>query len=395
MNTLDRRAWLKRGALTAAGAMVMPHLSFGETPKAPLVFDAQGKAVYTPFFKEFLPDNYREMPDLAAKLNANENPYGPSPKAITALQGVASKGNRYAWYELFDFIEKIAAKEGVKPENIMMGPGSSDLLEKTAMVMFMDGGNVVSADPSYMSLIRVAEATGASWKAIPCKEDWSHDLKAMETAIDSDTKLVYICNPNNPTGAMTDHQEMVDFCSRVSEKVPVFIDEAYMGFLDDGAKKSMVSLVNEGKDVIIARTFSKIHGMAGLRVGYIVAKEDTLEKIQKITRGGMGISYTSIFAASASMDDVAFQDKSRKLNAECREYTTEALKSMGFEPIPSYTSFIIFPIEMEGKAFLEKMTAQKVGVRAFEINDRNWCRVSMGTMDEMKLFTAALKKVLV
>ena len=395
MNTLDRRAWLKRGALTAAGAMVMPHLSFGETPKAPLVFDAQGKAVYTPFFKEFLPDNYREMPDLAAKLNANENPYGPSPKAITALQGVASKGNRYAWYELFDFIEKIAAKEGVKPENIMMGPGSSDLLEKTAMVMFMDGGNVVSADPSYMSLIRVAEATGASWKAIPCKEDWSHDLKAMETAIDSDTKLVYICNPNNPTGAMTDHQEMVDFCSRVSEKVPVFIDEAYMGFLDDGAKKSMVSLVNEGKDVIIARTFSKIHGMAGLRVGYIVAKEDTLEKIQKITRGGMGISYTSIFAASASMDDVAFQDKSRKLNAECREYTTEALKSMGFEPIPSYTSFIIFPIEMEGKVFLEKMTAQKVGVRAFEINDRNWCRVSMGTMDEMKLFTAALKKVLV
>ena len=395
MNKLDRRAWLKRGALTAAGAMVMPHLSFGETPKAPLVFDAEGKAVYTPFFKEFLPDNYREMPDLAAKLNANENPYGPSPKAITALQGVASKGNRYAWFELFDFIEKIAAKEGVKAENIMMGPGSSDLLEKTAMVMFMDGGNVVSADPSYMSLIRVAEATGASWKAIPCKDDWSHDLKAMEAAIDSDTKLVYICNPNNPTGAMTDQQEMVDFCSRVSEKVPVFVDEAYMGFLEDGAKESMVSLVNEGKDVIIARTFSKIHGMAGLRVGYIVAQEETLEKIQKITRGGMGISYTSIFAASASMDDVAFQDKSRKLNAECREYTTDALKSMGFDPIPSYTSFIIFPIEMEGKAFLEKMTAQKVGVRAFEINGKNWCRVSMGTMDEMKLFTAALKKVLV
>jgi len=395
MNKLDRRAWLKRGALTAAGAMVMPHLSFGETPKAPLVFDAEGKAVYTPFFKEFLPDNYREMPDLAAKLNANENPYGPSPEAITALQGVANKGNRYAWFELFDFIEKIAAKEGVKAENIMMGPGSSDLLEKTAMVMFMDGGNVVSADPSYMSLIRVAEATGASWKAIPCKDDWSHDLKAMEAAIDSDTKLVYICNPNNPTGAMTDHEEMVDFCSRVSEKVPVFVDEAYMGFLEDGAKKSMVSLVNEGKDVIIARTFSKIHGMAGLRVGYIVAQEETLEKIQKITRGGMGISYTSIFAASASMDDVAFQDKSRKLNAECREYTTDALKSMGFDPIPSYTSFIIFPIEMEGKAFLEKMTAQKVGVRAFEINGKNWCRVSMGTMDEMKLFTAALKKVLV
>lgn len=392
--TIDRRSWLKRGALTAAGAMVMPNLSFGETPKAPLVLDEKGNALYTPFFREFLPEK-REFPVWEAKLNANENPYGPSPKAIAALQKVAQKGNRYAWFELFDLIEKIADAEGVKAENIMMGPGSSDLLEKTAMVMFMNGGNVVSADPSYMSLIRVAEATGASWKAVPCKKDWGHDLKAMEAAIDSDTKLVYICNPNNPTGAMTDHEELLDFCSRVSEKVPVFVDEAYLGFLEDGAKKSMVSLVQQGKDVIIARTFSKIHGMAGLRVGYIVANESTLGKIQKITRGGMGISYTSIFAATASMEDVAFQDKSRKLNAECREYVYKTLNEMGYEYIPSSTSFIIFPIEMDGKAFLEKMNAEKVGVRAFEINGSNWCRVSMGTMDEMKLFATALKKVLI
>lgn len=397
MKTLDRRAWLKRGALTAAGAMVMPHLSFGisEMPKAPLALDAQGNAIYTPFFKEFLPAFSREMPLLEAKLNANENPYGPSPKAISALQKVAFKGNRYAWYELFDLMGKIAKEEGVDIKNIMMGPGSSDLLEKTAMVLFANGGNVVSADPTYMSLIRVAEATGASWKAIPCKADWSHDLKAMEAAIDADTKLVYICNPNNPTGAMTDSAELVDFCSRVSEKVPIFLDEAYMGFLEDGAKQSMVSLINEGKDVIIARTFSKIHGMAGLRVGYIVAQESTLAKLEKVTRGGMGIAYTSIFAATASMDDVAFQDKSRKLNAECREYVYQSLDKMGFEYIPSSTSFIIFPIEMEGKAFLEKMTAQKVGVRAFEIMGKNWCRVSMGTMEEMKLFTKALEKVLV
>ena len=397
MKTLDRRSWLKKGALTAAGAMAMPHLSFGisEMPKAPLALDAQGNAIYTPFFKEFLPDYSREMPVLEAKLNANENPYGPSPKAISALQNVAFKGNRYAWYELFDLMGKIATEEGVDIKNIMMGPGSSDLLEKTAMVLFANGGNVVSADPTYMSLIRVAEATGASWKAVPCKADWSHDLKAMEAAIDADTKLVYICNPNNPTGAMTDSAELVDFCSRVSEKVPIFVDEAYMGFLEDGAKQSMVSLVNEGKDVIIARTFSKIHGMAGLRVGYIVAQESTLAKLEKVTRGGMGIAYTSIFAATASMDDVAFQDKSRKLNAACREYVYQSLDKMGFEYIPSSTSFINFPIEMEGKAFLEKMTAQKVGVRAFEIMGKNWCRVSMGTMEEMKLFTKALEKVLV
>lgn len=395
MSTLDRRAWLKRGALTAAGALVMPNLSFGETPRAQLKFDKRGRTLYSPFFKEYNASVFPDETKLLAKLNANENPYGPSPKAVEAFKNTAHMGNRYAWRELFDLMDKIATLEGVDAKNVMMGPGSSDLLEKTAMVMFADGGNVVSADPSYMSLIRVAEATGASWKSIPLKEDWSHDLKAMEAAVDADTKLVYICNPNNPTGSMTDAKELVDFCSRVSEKVPVFVDEAYMGFLEDGAKQSMVSLVNEGKDVIIARTFSKIHGMAGLRVGYIVALESTLDKIQEITRGGMGITYPSVYAASASMDDKEFQDKSRKLNAECREFVYKTLDDMGYEYVPSSTSFILFPIEMEGEAFLEKMTEQQVGVRAFDIMDKNWCRVSMGTMDEMKIFATALQKVLV
>ncbi len=391
---LDRRDWLKKGMLTAAGAFVMPHLSFSETPKAPLKYDSEGRTLYSPFFKEY---NAKFFPDpkvLLAKLNANENPYGPSPMALTALTNVAGKSNRYAWQELFDLVDKIALEEGVDPRNIMMGPGSSDLLEKTAMVLFAKGGNVVSADPSYMSLIQVAQATGATWKGVPLKEDWSHDLKGMEAAIDDDTKLVYICNPNNPTGSLTDAKELLDFCSRVSEKVTVFIDEAYLGFLEDGAKQSMVSLINQGKDVIIARTFSKIHGMAGLRVGYIVAQESTLDKLQEITRGGMGIAYTSIFAASASMDDITFQTKSRKLNAAAREYVYKSLTKMGYTYVPSSTSFILFPIEMEGKAFLDKMTELQVGVRAFKIMDKNWCRVSMGTMEEMKIFTEALGKVL-
>ncbi len=395
MQTLNRRAWLRRGALTAAGAMIMPQFSFGEAPRAQLKFDGRGRTLYSPFFKEYNATFFPDETKLLAKLNANENPYGPSPMAVEAFKKTAHLGNRYAWRELFDLMDKIAVLENVDVKNIMMGPGSSDLLEKTAMVMFAKGGNVVSADPSYMSLIRVAEATGASWKSIPLKDDWSHDLNGMEAAIDADTKLVYICNPNNPTGSMTDHAELVDFCSRVSEKVPVFVDEAYMGFLEDGAKKSMVSLINEGKDVIIARTFSKIHGMAGLRVGYVVAQEATLDKIQAVTRGGMGITYPSIYAASASMDDIEFQNKSRNLNAECREFVYKTLDDMGYEYVPSSTSFILFPIEMEGEAFLEKMTAQQVGVRAFDIMDKNWCRVSMGTMDEMKIFATALQKVLV
>jgi histidinol-phosphate aminotransferase len=394
--TVNRRDWLKRGVLTAAGVMAAPYLTYGAFPQAPITLDQQGNLPYTPFFKEYLPLASMEPLELNAKLNANENPYGPSPKAITAVAENAFRGNRYAWTELFDLMNKVASFEGVKQENVMMGPGSSDLLEKTAMVFFQNGGNIVSADPAYMSLIKVAEASGATWKPVKLKEDWSHDLAAMEAAIDANTKLVYICNPNNPTGSMTDHAELLDFCERVSDKVPVFVDEAYLGFLgDEFAERSMVSLVNKGKNVIIARTFSKIHGMAGLRVGYVVALEKTLEIIQKITRGGMGIAFPSIYAATASMDDIEFQKKSIKLNADCREFVYKTLDSMGLTYVPSSTSFIIFPIEMDGKEFLEKMTAQKIGVRAFEFFDKNWCRVSMGTMEEMKLFTAALEKVLI
>lgn len=381
--------------LTASGAMIAPYLGFGETPRAPLHLDTEGNAIYSPFFKEYLPEDFKDFPMLEAKLNANENPYGPSPMALQAFKNAAAGGNRYAWKELFQLIDKIAVFEGVKSKNIMMGPGSSDLLEKTAMVLFMNGGNVVSADPAYMSLIRVAEATGGSWKPVPLRADWSHDLKAMENAIDKDTKLVYICNPNNPTATITNTEELLDFCSRVSEKVTVFVDEAYLWFLEDGAKNSMVSLINQGKDIIIARTFSKIHGMAGLRVGYVIGQEKTLGKIQKITRGGMGISYPSVYAAMAAMDDIAFIDKSRELNAKSRQYVYESLDKMGIEYVASHTSFMIFPIEMEGRTFLEKMVEQKIGVRAFEFMDKNWCRVSMGTMKEMELFTNAIAKVLV
>ncbi len=392
---IHRRNWLKKGVLATGGILAAPYFSYGESPRTPLPLDHQGNAIYSPFFKEFLPENFREFPELDARLNANENPYGPSPLALEALKKAAPGGNRYAWKELFQLIDKIAEFEGVAPENIMMGPGSSDLLEKTAMVLFMNGGNVVSADPAYMSLIRVAEATGGSWKPVPLKEDWSHDLDAMEKAIDSETKLVYICNPNNPTGTITDSEALLDFCSRVSESVPVFVDEAYLWFLEDGARHSMISLINQGKDVIVARTFSKIHGMAGLRVGYAIAQEATLDKLQRITRAGMGISYPSVFAAMGAMDDTAFLNKSRDLNAKARDYVYTSLTNMGFAPVPSHTSFMIFPIEMDGKAFLSKMTALKVGVRAFQFMGKNWCRVSMGTLEEMQLFTKAINKVLV
>lgn len=389
---IDRRSLLKKSLLTLGGMAVAPHLSMGAFGGMPYRLDGQNRFYYSPLMREHIVFP-AEPPEIKAKLNANENPYGPPMSAQKAAAESVSLGNRYAWKELYDLVDKIAKKEGVTADYIMMGPGSSDLLEKVALVLFMKGGNIVSADPTYMSLIKVAEAVGAKWKAIPCKSDWSHDLKAMEAAIDSETKLVYICNPNNPTGAMTSATELMDFCSRVSEKVPIFIDEAYLELAEGSDAKSMVSLLAQKKNVIIARTFSKIMGMAGLRIGYIAALPETLKSIQDITRGGMGIAYTSIFAANAALSDTEFQETTKKLNTAAKTYLYAELDKMGFKYIPSSTNFVIFPITWDGKEFLKKMGAQGVAVRSFDIQKKTWCRVSIGTMDEMKLFVSALKGI--
>jgi histidinol-phosphate aminotransferase len=392
-STANRRNWLKSGLLTIGAFAFSPHLSMSGVLRKSTKDSSNKDFQHSPFFKEFTPKEILQINATSARLFANENPYGPSPLALKAFTKNAFTGNRYAWEQLFSLIDKIAKKEGVSSKNILMGPGSSDLLEKFGMALFLNGGNIVSADPSYMSMIKVAEATGASWKAIPLKKDWSHDLETMESAIDEETKLVYICNPNNPTGSMTDHEKLLAFCSRVSDKVPVFVDEAYLDFLPDAQERSMVSLVSQGKNVIVARTFSKIYGMAGLRVGYVVGLPETLEKITRFTRAGMGLTLPSIYAAIAAMDDQVFTEKSRTLNAETIQYVYDNLKPMGVEYVESYTNFIIFPIQMDGNEFLTKMQSEKVGVRAFEFMNKNWCRVSMGTMDEMKLFIQAFKKV--
>ncbi|ACT93844.1 pyridoxal phosphate-dependent aminotransferase [Dyadobacter fermentans] len=389
-HNIDRRNLLKSGLMALGGMAIAPHLTAGAFENTPLSLDPENRIYRSPMVREhFLPSDFK-APKIVAKLSSNENPYGPPMTAQKAVAESVKNGNRYAWKEMYDLIDKIAKKEGVTPDHIMMGPGSSDLLEKVALVTFMKGGNIVSADPCYMSLVSVAKSVGATWKPVPCTADWSHDLKAMEAAIDKDTKLVYVCNPNNPTGAITKGQDLLDFCSRVSEKVPVFVDEAYIELAVGADTQSMVSLLTQKKNVIIARTFSKIMGMAGIRVGYIAAQPEFLAGINKITRGGMGISYTSIFAASASLDDKDFQGNTRKLNHEAKTYLYENLDKMGYKYIPSYTNFVLFPISIPGKELLSKMTAKGIAVRSFDVQNKPWCRVSIGTMDEMKAFVGAL-----
>jgi histidinol-phosphate aminotransferase len=384
MKNINRRNWIKTSMLGIGSISLLPGTLLGKGSAA-----AQKGWSRESMLWEINP-LYNEI-KMKARLLANENPFGPSPKVLKAISDSISLGNRYGHGDAAYLISMLAEKEGVKPENIMLGPGSTDLLEKTAIVLCKDGGNVVSADPSYMSLVNTAQAMGGSWKAVPLKKDYAHDLGGMQSAIDAETKLVYVCNPNNPMGAITASSSLKEYCKIASKKVPVFVDEAYLEFMDKPEENTMVDLVSKGYDVMVARTFSKIHGMAGLRIGYLVATEERIKSITSLVRGTMGLCVTSLKGAIASLQDPSFLTDCRKWNKESREFTSEQLHGMGLQEVPSYTSFMIFPIEQEGKAFAKKMMDQGVGIRVYSIADSPWCRVSMGTMDEMKLFVDALK----
>ncbi|MCF0069132.1 histidinol-phosphate aminotransferase family protein [Dyadobacter sp. CY261] len=391
---INRRSLLKSGFASLGAVAAAPFLAEGAFAGTPLRLDKSNRIFYSPMVRGHYLDIQPDMNKMVARIGSNENPYGPPPLARKAIAEAIEKGNRYGRQELKTLTDKIAAKESLTSDYIMMGNGSGDLLEKTALALFKEGGNIVSADPTYMSLIRVAESIGATWKPVPCKSDWSHDLDAMEKAIDKDTKLIYICNPNNPIGAVTSTKSLTDFCGRVSEKVPIFIDEAYIELVEGADNTSMVALLKQNKNVIIARTFSKIMGMAGLRVGYIAAKPSTLDTIRKTAKGGGGgIAVTSVTAAIGALDDIEFQNNTRKLNTEAKTYLYENLKAMGYKYVPSYTNFVIFPINMPGKEFLKKMVDKGIIIKALDIQNKPWCRVSIGTKDEMKLFVSALQEI--
>lgn len=383
MKNLSRRAWLRTSAFGLGGISALSSLPLhGSTNLTNSSYKSLVREL--PFMENF-------QTPMRARLLANENPFGPSPKAQQAIMESISQGNRYGHSDAQYLIEIIAEKEGVKPANIMLGPGSTDLLEKTAIALCRHGGNVISADPSYLSLVNTAKAVGANWKAVPLTADQSHDLSGIAQAIDSDTKLVYICNPNNPMGSVTDFEAVKTFCKANATKAPIFVDEAYLEFLDNPQEKSAVNLVAEDHDVIVARTFSKIHGIAGLRIGYMVATEERVKSVTDMVRSTMGLCITSLKGAIASFQDEAFIAECRALNKASREFTSEQIHQLGYQEIPSHTSFMIFPIRSKAETFSKTMVEQGVGIRMYAIDNKPWCRVSMGTMEEMNYFIEALK----
>ena len=379
----NRRSWLKTTALTAIGATAIPFQSLASYPADLYRVDPMGM---------FIPDEV--LADISVRLYANENPYGPSPKARQALAEAAHLGNRYPWMQTPELRNMIAKKEGLKASNIMLGAGSTELLAKAGIAYGMaKGSNIVFASPTFMSLPNFAKAAGAKWKTVPLTASYAHDLDAMEAAIDSNTSLVYLCNPNNPTGTITPTNDIRAFCKRISKRVPIFVDEAYNDFHPTPKEAAVSDLIEEGYQIISARTFSKVHGMAGLRMGYIMAPDSMLKKISPFGGRDMTISIATLKAAIASYTDTDFIQSCLKKNRTTLDYVNVELEKKGIQYIPSYTNFMMFPIQMDTDSFRKKMAAKGVGIRGWMMNGKPWCRVSMGTMEEMEKFVDALNSI--
>jgi histidinol-phosphate aminotransferase len=394
-NTISRRHLLRTGAILAGGLPFASGLLSGVTagPHGPRI---------TPPSERFpLPSNEMIEQEIAlkaptalkARLFANENPFGPSDKAKKAILDAIPSSYQYPFMFQKDMYQKIADFEGITPDNILMAAGSTPLLLAAAMYFSKPGGNIITGDPSYTDLPSKAVHFNENWIKVPLTADYKLDLDAMEKAIDANTGLIYICNPNNPTATVVDKDRLKAFCARVSQRVTVFIDEAYIDYLDDPAGTTMIPAVKAGQNIIVARTFSKLYGFAGLRVGYIAAQPDMIKKLSIYTPGPMSITATSLQAALVSYQDKEYMQTALAQTIASKNYLYDVLTKEGYSYIPSSANFVLFPIKMDGKQFADEMMKRGVGVRNWKLAGKDYCRISIGRMDEMQAFAAAFKEI--
>ena len=389
---MNRKEWFKNSGIYLAGGLsifsgeIMPRLKSINDIKISLKSSRK-------FVSDF--DFMRTMPSdkNIIRLMANENPWGPSKRATDAILSSVKEGNRYAFSLIDNFKTKIAKYENISLDQILLSPGSSNILTGAAIYNYQIGGNIIAAEPSYSDMPDFAEEIGCEVRWVPLDSEFKLDLDAMEKNIDENTSMVYICNPNNPTGTKLKTSELRDFCVRTSRYTNVFVDEAYLEYQENPKAESMIDLVNKGLNITILRTFSKVYGMAGIRMGYAVSGKDMIEKLKSTTRSHQSLTVKALSGASEAFQETEFLYSIKKKTSESREYLYSILRKEGYEYIPSSTNFVMFPINMEGERFVQEMWKRGVGVRSWEFNNQDWCRVSLGTMENMQFFEKAFKQI--
>jgi histidinol-phosphate aminotransferase len=329
------------------------------------------------------------MPADAVRINANENPMGPCPEAAEAIHQIVQQGGRYGYEKTFAFVALMAEMEGVPGEYVLPFAGSSDPLHRAVIAYTGPSRSFVVADPGYEAGERAAAFIGAKTVRVPLRKDASHDVQAMAQA-DPQAGLIYLCNPNNPTGSVTRKEDVEYLVNNKPKGAVVLLDEAYV-HLSSTAEPGR-ALVAADKDVIILRTFSKIYGMAGLRAGAAMARPDLLDKIKGYGAGALPV--TGMVAAIASLNAKDLVPKRRKIIADIREETVEWLDKKGYSVMPSEANMIMIDVRQPGRSFAQAMIKEKVAIGRTWPSMPNHVRVSIGTREEMAKFRAAFARVM-
>lgn len=373
-NTIDRRSWLKTAGLAGAFSM------FGGATALANPFEQSSQ--------RFIADDFDAVP---IRLSSNENPYGPSERMRKAMIANFDHACRYPFAYTNELLQMIADRHGVTTDHIVLTGGSTEGLKAAGLTYGLHGGEIIAAKPTFLAMQNYAAQFGAHIHDVPVDEKMGHDLEAMEKRISSKTGLVFVCNPNNPTGTLIPAATMRDFCQSVSHRTIVFSDEAYFDYITTPNYPSMIELVKEGLNVIVSRTFSKIYGLAGIRIGYLIARPDIAARLNDNVMANTNVP--AIFAAIEAMKDEAFYNMSVAKNVECKGLIYKTLDDLGLEYVKSHTNFVFFKTgkdirELQGEFFMRGM---QVG-RPFP-PFMDWCRISTGKVEEVKAFTKILREV--
>lgn len=323
------------------------------------------------------------------RLGSNENPHGPSTLAMQAMKEAIAVSNRYQWDMNGLLRTSIGEMTGHTKEHIALGAGSSELLGIVSLWAAYKKGNVVASEPTFKLWMPAARRMGLPTKLVPLTDSKHNDLKGILNAIDEDTKMVYLCNPNNPTGTVSPTSELEQFIKKVAVKTIVLLDEAYTDYYDT---PSMSKLIDSYPNLVIAKTFSKTFGMAGARVGYVLSHPTTIKQLNEFQAwANAGPSAVSMQGALAAIKDKEFVDYCKKENIKAKEVLYKGFDDLGIKHIKSFTSFVYFDTASYKQDIPTLLQANQImGARSFEQNS-TWLRISIGKVSEMEKVVAVLK----
>ncbi len=332
------------------------------------------------------------VPRDVIQLNSNENPYGPSHRALKAITHSERVASRYPDAQETAAIEALARLHGVQPENVILGCGSGEILRMADMAFLAPGKNLVVCQPTFEAVLAYARVTHADPVQVPQTADFRHDLPAMAAACNDRTGLVYVCNPNNPTGTIVSKDELAAFIAKAPPSATILVDEAYHHFVEDARYSSAFDWFGKAPNVVIVRTFSKIYGMAGMRLGYAVGAREKIDAMRPhLTWSNANAAVLD--AALASLDDPSHVPTYKKKLNGTRRWLCAELEKDGRRYIPSHANFVMVHLGTDVGPVIEEFQKRKILVGRRFPSMSDWMRISIGTDKEMKAFLAGLRGI--